>query len=416
MHKKASTSRSVNINHPCCKSSCDGKTRAKDRNFGHSSRFKSTRYEPYRQEQHHNESEERRPYNERRRSSSSLLPPRDALLHVPRVTPPAPINQGEQQTPEAAQSYTHPPDIEAYVLPRLEMRFETFEETKNFYNVYAKHAGFAVREGPKFKTRAYLYCTCHGVYESKVSETNRQRNKTTARTDYRAKMRLKIEKDGTLVVKGIVWEHNHRLQLTPQMLVFLHSHKFFDKTILEYVKYLQFKGIEHAQIMSILGGDDPGSYFLEMNAKDLINMKAKNSRIDDVDDVLKTVNFFREMKAINREFFCDMQLDESDRVKNIFWANASCRGAYQDFGDCVTFDTTYKTNKYHMPLGVFVGTNNHLQTTFFGFALIRDEDAESFRWLFKTFLRCMRGKAPTCILTVPGNGFGDRRCFQEHNT
>ena len=131
----------------------------------------------------------------------------------------------------------------------------------------------------------------------------------------------------------------------------------------------------------------------------LICRKAKNSRIDDVDDVLKTVNFFREMKAINREFFCDMQLDESDRVKNIFWANASCRGAYQDFGDCVTFDTTYKTNKYHMPLGVFVGTNNHLQTTFFGFALIRDEDANLFKWLFKTFLRCMRRKAPTCILT-----------------
>ena len=56
------------------------------------------------------------------------------------------------------------------------------------------------------------------------------------------------------------------------MLVFLHSHKNFDKTILEYVKYLQFKGIEHAQIMSILAGDDPGSYFLEMNAKDLINL------------------------------------------------------------------------------------------------------------------------------------------------
>ncbi|XP_020185215.1 protein FAR1-RELATED SEQUENCE 3-like [Aegilops tauschii subsp. strangulata] len=161
-----------------------------------------------------------------------------------------------------------PPNIEAYVLPRLEMRFETFKEAKDFYNVYAKHAG-----------------------------------------------------------------------------------------------------------------------------------KAKNSRMDDVNDVLKTVNFFREMKAINREFFCDMQLDESDRVKNIFWANASCRGAYQDFGDCVRFDTTYKTNKYHMPLGVFVGTNNHLQTTFFGYALIRDEDADSFRWLFKTFLRCMRGKAPTCILT-----------------
>ena len=53
------------------------------------------------------------------------------------------------------------------------MRFETYEEAKNFYNVYAKHAGFAVRGGPKFKTRAYHYCTCYGVYESKVLEANR---------------------------------------------------------------------------------------------------------------------------------------------------------------------------------------------------------------------------------------------------
>ena len=170
-----------------------------------------------------------------------------------------------------AHCCVQPPNIEAYVLPRLEMRFETFKEAKDFYNVYAKHAGFAVREGSKVETRVYLYCTCYGVYESKVSEANRQRNKTTARTNFRAKMRLKREKDGTLVVKEIVWEHNHRLQLTPQMLV-LHSHKNFDKTILDYVKYLQFKGIEHAQIMSILGGDDPASYFLKMNAKDLINL------------------------------------------------------------------------------------------------------------------------------------------------
>ena len=49
-----------------------------------------------------------------------------------------------------------PPNIEAYVLPRLEMRFETFEEAKNFYNLYAKHASFAIREGSKFKTRAYI--------------------------------------------------------------------------------------------------------------------------------------------------------------------------------------------------------------------------------------------------------------------
>ena len=110
-----------------------------------------------------------------------------------------------------AHCCVQPPNIEAYVLPRLEMRFETLEEAKNFYNVYSKHAGFAIREGPKVENRVYLYCTCYGVYESKVSEANRQRNKTTARTNSGAKIRMKKEKYGTLVVKEIIWEHNHKL-------------------------------------------------------------------------------------------------------------------------------------------------------------------------------------------------------------
>ena len=124
-----------------------------------------------------------------------------------------------------------------------------------------------------------------------------------------------------------------------------------------------------------------------------------NARKDDLDDVLKLVSFFKDMKATNDEFFYDIKVDSDKSVKNIFWSNASCRGVYQDFGDCVTFDTTYKTNRFHMPLGVFVGTKHHLQSTIFAVALIKDEDAKSFKWLFDTFVWCMNNKHPTCILT-----------------
>ena len=124
-----------------------------------------------------------------------------------------------------------------------------------------------------------------------------------------------------------------------------------------------------------------------------------NARKDDLDDVLKPVSFFKDMKAINDEFFYDIQVDKDKSIKNFFWSNAICLGAYQDFGDCVTFDTTYKTNRFHMPLGVFVGTNHHLQSTIFVVALIGDEDTKSFKLLFDTFVRCMNNKHPTCILT-----------------
>ena len=127
--------------------------------------------------------------------------------------------------------------------------------------------------------------------------------------------------------------------------------------------------------------------------------KALYSREDDVDDVKKMLGFFAQMKAVNKEFFFDFQIDKKGRIGNIFWCNASCRGAYQDFGDAMTFDTTYRTNKYMMPLGVFVGVNNHLQSTIFGCALIRDESEDSFAWLFRTFLICHNQKQPTVILT-----------------
>ena len=109
------------------------------------------------------------------------------------------------------------------------------------------------------------------------------------------------------------------------------------------------------------------------------------------------------MQKINPEFFYDYDVDADNRVRNVFWANASCKGSYEDFGDCVTFDTTYKTNKFHMPLGVFVGVNHHLQSTIFAVALVRDETIPSFEWGFKTFLRCMNNKPPICMLTGTKN-------------
>ena len=127
--------------------------------------------------------------------------------------------------------------------------------------------------------------------------------------------------------------------------------------------------------------------------------KAAFARAESKDAVAKMFKHFEEMKAENENFFYDVQVDEENKIKNIFWANASCRAAYADFGDCITFDTTYKSNKYHMPLAVFVGVNNHLQSCIFGVALMGDESDDTFQWVFSTFLRCMQGKQHICILT-----------------
>nr|XP_027124308.1 protein FAR1-RELATED SEQUENCE 7-like [Coffea arabica] len=72
---------------------------------------------------------------------------------------------------------------------------------------------------------------------------------------------------------------------------------------------------------------------------------------------------------------------------------------YNFFGDVVTFDTSYKTNKEYRPLGVFVSFNQHRQIVIFGAALMYDETIDSFKWVFGTFLESMCGKRPSTILT-----------------
>ncbi|KAK0596973.1 hypothetical protein LWI29_020610 [Acer saccharum] len=72
---------------------------------------------------------------------------------------------------------------------------------------------------------------------------------------------------------------------------------------------------------------------------------------------------------------------------------------YGQFGDMVSFDTTYRTNKENRPLAVFVGFNHHREIIIFGVALMYDETTDSFIWLFETFLEAMSKKAPKTIFT-----------------
>jgi len=62
---------------------------------------------------------------------------------------------------------------------------------------------------------------------------------------------------------------------------------------------------------------------------------------------------------------------------------------YKYFGDVVTFDPTYLTNKYKMSFVPFTRVNHHQQSILFGCALLWGETEESFVWLLCTWLKAM---------------------------
>ncbi|KAM3360979.1 hypothetical protein P3S68_015833 [Capsicum galapagoense] len=72
---------------------------------------------------------------------------------------------------------------------------------------------------------------------------------------------------------------------------------------------------------------------------------------------------------------------------------------FKIYGDIVSFDTAYRTNKEHRPLALFVGLNNHRKMVIFGATLLYEESTESFEWLFNAFFRIMSADKPQIIFT-----------------
>jgi hypothetical protein len=120
----------------------------------------------------------------------------------------------------------------------------------------------------------------------------------------------------------------------------------------------------------------------------------------------ETLSYFEELKNNDPNFYYKIDLDANDRVRNLFWADGAARAAYKEFGDCVSFDTTYMTNRYKMPFAPFIGINNHGMSIQMGCGFMKDETIESFTWRFNNFQDAMGNVAPSTIISDQDQAMG----------
>ncbi|XP_035543604.1 protein FAR1-RELATED SEQUENCE 5-like [Juglans regia] len=152
--------------------------------------------------------------------------------------------------------------------------------------------------------------------------------------------------------------------------------------------------------MSVLSKESGGDYNVGCIAKDIQNyLGNRRKQLLNEGDAQKLYEYFLESERNNPRFVYSIQVDADGSMGNCFWADARSRAAYQYFGDIVTFDATYLTNRYKMPFVPFTGVNHHHQSIMFGCALLINETAESYTWLLKTWLEAMLGRAPSTIIT-----------------
>jgi zinc finger SWIM domain-containing protein 3 len=137
--------------------------------------------------------------------------------------------------------------------------------------------------------------------------------------------------------------------------------------------------------------------YTRLDAKNYLKERRKRKML--FGEVGSLMQYFQKQVLENPSFYHAYQMDCEEQITNVFWTDARMIMDYGYFGDVVSLDTTYCTNGANRPLALFSGFNHHRGTIIFGCALLYDETAESFKWLFETFLHAHGNKKPQTLFT-----------------
>ncbi|XP_047059651.1 protein FAR1-RELATED SEQUENCE 5-like [Lolium rigidum] len=194
-------------------------------------------------------------------------------------------------------------------------------------------------------------------------------------------------------------DHNHGLAIKRGEKLQWPSHRNIDPHTKDLLRNLRDNNVGLTKVFSVIGSFFGSMENIPFNKRSLRTLCASISRDHSEDDVKKTYDAFSEMKLKDPNFRDSCLVDSEGTIRALMWTNGKSRMQYNLFGDAITFDTTYRTNQYDMPFGLFVGVNNHFQSIILGGVLLTNEKTETFEWVFKEFVSLMGGKPPVTILT-----------------
>jgi hypothetical protein len=286
--------------------------------------------------------------------------------------------------------------------PKEGMLFGSTEELLEYYRNYAKQEGFGVVQKKKKKYENgdvhYITLACARQGNASSSSSNSlSKPMKTSKTGCRATVSATLV-DTMWYVTNVNLGHNH--DLSPGKARYIRCHKKLDLATKRKLDIDDRAGIRTNKIYNSLAVEAGGYENLTFGEKECRNYIANSRRLRlGTGGATALRDYFDRMQKVDSDFYFEMDVDDEFRLKNVFWADARSRASYEDFGDVVTFDTTYLTNKYEMPFAPFVGVNHHGQSILFGAALISSEDTATFVWLFEAWLKCMKGRAPRAIIT-----------------
>ncbi|WCJ39766.1 FRS (FAR1 Related Sequences) transcription factor family [Euphorbia peplus] len=265
--------------------------------------------------------------------------------------------------------------------------FVSIDQAETFYMLYAMQLGFSVRRKERrVNTKGLVVnrswvCSNHGFKETKNVKNEKEEGtvgrevRGISRTGCMAKLKITLIKEvGIWVVHTFEASHNHRLAYSFEK-PFLRSNRNIPHCSMELAMSIKRAGVKPFQIWNYQAHINDGWKNVGFTKKDLYNGLSKKLSTWAGEDTNTAICLLESRKGTDPKFFYKYEIDEDNRLTNLFWSDGSCQIDYRIFGDALFFDATYKTNRYNKPLVILLGVNNHDKSCVFGAALLQNETA-----------------------------------------
>lgn len=104
-------------------------------------------------------------------------------------------------------------------------------------------------------------------------------------------------------------------------------------------------------------------------------------------DALRFVELCQKKKDEGQAFF-EYQICQNNKFKSAIYVSNVMQTYAEFFCDFVLVDTTYRRNRFNLPLVNVVGVNNLGKTIMLAFGMLNNETISSYTWFFRMLKHC----------------------------